>query len=250
MSTKSVKSDVEKQTSPKKPASAAAAKRGRPSTSDGRTRSWTTVVYPDSAPEGWLDILGELLVPALVSPLHDKDVNPDGEPKKPHWHVGLLFEGKKSKEQVAEYFMKIGGVGIEPISSVRSWARYLCHLDNPEKAQYDTQAVRSFGGVDYFYLIESLADKNKVVGDILDFILANDIISYAQLISYCRRFRTDWFNLLSNSYTLFFTAFLKSRAWEIEHPEAVRSIPIPDGAETTPSVDPEGSDDIPSSGLS
>src|SRR5699024_11179639 len=54
---------------------------------DERTRNWTFVVYPESAPEDWREIIDDLHVPWIESPLHDKDVNPDGEIKKPHWHV-------------------------------------------------------------------------------------------------------------------------------------------------------------------
>lgn len=104
-------------------------------TKDTRSRNFATVVYPDSAPENWLSIASELCVPAFISPLHDKDVNPTGEDKKPHWHVMFMFEGKKSIEQVQELFISFGGVGIEKVNSIRSYARYLCHLDNPDKAQ-------------------------------------------------------------------------------------------------------------------
>ena len=31
-----------------------------------RTRNFTCVVYPESAPENWLDILGELKIESLV----------------------------------------------------------------------------------------------------------------------------------------------------------------------------------------
>ncbi len=48
----------------------------------GRTRNFTTIVYPESAPENWMEILGELFIPSLVSPLHDRDTNPTGECKK------------------------------------------------------------------------------------------------------------------------------------------------------------------------
>ena len=41
-----------------------------------------------------------MLVPGFISPLHNKDVNADGTPKKPHWHVILTFKGLKSYEQV------------------------------------------------------------------------------------------------------------------------------------------------------
>ncbi|HDT7711324.1 TPA: replication protein, partial [Enterococcus faecium] len=50
-------------------------------TKDERTRNWTFVVYPESAPENWREFLDELHVPWVESPLHDKDVNPDGELK-------------------------------------------------------------------------------------------------------------------------------------------------------------------------
>ena len=36
----------------------------------GRTRNFATVIYPESAPENWQDILVEQFVPAFISPLH------------------------------------------------------------------------------------------------------------------------------------------------------------------------------------
>lgn len=47
-----------------------------------KTRAWTFIVYPDSAPDNWRDILDELHIPWVESPLHDKDQNPTGEQKK------------------------------------------------------------------------------------------------------------------------------------------------------------------------
>ena len=45
----------------------------------GRTRSWTFIVYPDSAPENWRSILDEDHIQWIESPLHDKDLNADNE---------------------------------------------------------------------------------------------------------------------------------------------------------------------------
>ena len=105
---------------------------------DTRARNYACVVYPDSAPTNWQDILSGHCVPAFISPLHDKDFNVTGEPKKPHYHVVLMFDGKKSVNQVTEIFQSFGGVGCEVVKSIRGYSRYLCHLDNPEKAQYNT----------------------------------------------------------------------------------------------------------------
>ena len=75
-----------------------------------RTRNFATIVYPDSAPEGWLNILADLCIPAFVSPLHDLDKNPTGEDKKPHYHVLFMFDSVKTYEQCLEVVEKIGGV--------------------------------------------------------------------------------------------------------------------------------------------
>lgn len=78
-----------------------------------RTRNYATVVYPESAPIDWIRLLQEQCVPALISPLHDKDLNTDGTLKKEHFHVMILFDGVKTSEQAQEVFSVIGGVGIE-----------------------------------------------------------------------------------------------------------------------------------------
>ena len=44
-----------------------------------RTRNWTIVVYPDSAPDNWRTILDDFHIEWIESPLHDNDINGDGE---------------------------------------------------------------------------------------------------------------------------------------------------------------------------
>lgn len=183
---------------------------------DTRTRNFATVVYPESAPSNWQDLLSELFIPAFISPLHDKDTNPTGEPKKPHYHVLFIFEGKKSIEQVTEIINLIGGVGIEKVISKRGYARYLCHLDNPEKAQYDTSSVRSLGGADYIYEIGLVTDKYKAIGEMIDYCKDNNIISYSDLLEYCRVERFDWFRVLCDNGTVVMKEYLKSKSWTNE----------------------------------
>ena len=43
--------------------------------SETRTRTWTFVLYEDSAPENWRQIIDELHVEWVESPWHDKDIN-------------------------------------------------------------------------------------------------------------------------------------------------------------------------------
>ena len=73
----------------------------------GRTRNFATVVYPESAPADWMERLDQCHVAALVSPLHDRDTNPSGEPKKPHYHVLLMFEVQRTmRARLPPYSLK------------------------------------------------------------------------------------------------------------------------------------------------
>lgn len=180
-----------------------------------RTRNFGCIVYPESAPESWMEILKEKFVPAFISPLHNNDVDPQGQPKKEHYHVVLMFDSIKTIEQAKVIFDDIGGIGCEVVNSIRGYARYLCHLDNPEKAQYSVSDVISFCGADYHGVIGLATDKYKAIGDIIDFCELNNILSYSELLVYCRMNRYDWFRVLCDNGTYVVKEYLKSRQWSI-----------------------------------
>lgn len=179
----------------------------------GRTRNYASIVYPESAPENWQEILSEQFVPSFISPLHDTDKNADGEPKKPHYHVMIMFDSVKTTDQALDIFIKIGGVGCEVVQSLRGYARYLCHMDNPDKVQYDPQNVRALCGADYVATIGLVLDKYKAIGEMIDFCRANNIVSYSDLLEYSREERFDWFRVLCDNGTVVIKEYLKSRSW-------------------------------------
>lgn len=126
-----------------------------------RNTYYATLTYPESAPENWIELLEEEHIQALISPLHDKDIDSEGKLKKSHYHVILIFESLKSKNQVQEIIGKFGGVGVVPICSLGAYSRYLCHLDNSDKAQYNREDVKEIGGADYKECCRQNSDKEK-----------------------------------------------------------------------------------------
>lgn len=187
-----------------------------------RTRNFVTIVYPESAVDDWLDILSEYHVPAFVSPLHQFDVNPDGTLKKPHYHVMVMYDNVKTPSQAREFFQLIGGVGCEVVNSIRGMARYLCHMDNPEKYQYNPVEVKSFSGADYSGVIELETDRVKLIADMQDFCKFNGIVSLSELYDYSRVKNYDWFRALSTHCNNVMAAYLKSLKWTIQHPDEVQ----------------------------
>lgn len=182
-----------------------------------RFRNYATVVYPDSAAENWQEILSEQFIPAFISPLHDLDTNPDGEIKKSHWHVMLIFDAPKSTDQAQDVFTSISGVGCEVVQSIRGYARYLCHLDNPEKHQYPPEDVRALCGADYAGVIGLVIDKYKAIREMLEYIRQNEIYSYSELLDYCSEDRFDWFRVLCDNGTVVVREYLKSRSWTFQN---------------------------------
>lgn len=182
---------------------------------ESRGRNFATIVYPESAPENWLDLLCSYHVECIVSPLHDSDVKDDdsGELKKPHYHVMLMFNGNKSPDQMREIFTSIGGVGCERVESVRSMARYFCHLDEKDdrKPVYSTSAAMSFCGADYDNLINLPKDRYVAIREMIQYCVENDISSFGALLTHAMWHRDDWFRALCDNSSFVMDKFLSER---------------------------------------
>lgn len=181
-----------------------------------RTNVFATIVYPESAPADWIQIIKDTHVPTLISPLHDKDILPDGSPKKAHYHVMQIYDGNKNFEtQVKPVFDRFGGVGREEILSQRGYARYMCHMDNPEKYQYEQEEVQEINGACYSATISLPTDELGMVDDMLCFIEDNDIYSFRKFLFWCKDNQKEWFRVLVSSKTYIIKEYLKSRYWDL-----------------------------------
>lgn len=181
-----------------------------------RARAWTCVVYPDSAPEDWQEILRDQLVECLISPLHDKDIEPDNsEPKKAHWHVVLSFHSPVSQDKAKEVFEKIGGVGCEKVKDFKQIARYLCHLDQPNKHRYPIEDVISIGAIDYPALVMSGADEDELLDEIFDFIQQYCITRFCDFIDLVRSQKPEWRRVVYHQYNGLIARYIKDRREDI-----------------------------------
>lgn len=182
---------------------------------DERKRNFATVIYPESCPENFKEIISDWHVPAFLSPLHDKDKNANGEDKKPHYHLLVMFRGKKTKESVRQMFDEVCGVGVEDVLSLDGYARYLCHLDNPEKAQYKKSDVKEFGGAEYEKLILRSSDELGMIIELSNLIISMGIDNVADALMCCLEAgRDDLIRQLTQKSSYWFTALCKANAWK------------------------------------
>lgn len=181
-------------------------------TRDERVRNWSFLVYPESAPANWRDMLDDLHIQWVESPLHEFDTNPSGDVKKAHWHVLLLFEGKKSYSQIKEITGTLNATVPQICQSAKGLVRYMAHLDNPEKYQYSPSEIVAHGGVDIQDLLKpTSASRYVLIREMMQFVRERGITEYYQLIDYAMENRfDDWFPLLCDSATYPMNALIKS----------------------------------------
>lgn len=178
----------------------------------GRTRTWTFLLYPESAPVNWREVLNDLFIEWVESPLHDKDVNKDGELIKPHWHILLIFPSVKTYEQVEEVTNSLNAPTPQKAMSAKGVVRYMLHLDNPEKFQYDKSEIKGYGGVDINELLRpTSSDRYELIKEMIVFIRENDIKEMKDLLDYAIEVRfDDWFPLLSDNSAYIVGQYIKS----------------------------------------
>lgn len=177
-----------------------------------RTRNWAFITYPDSAPENWKELLKAYHIKTAISPLHDKDLNPTGDEKKPHWHVYLEFDSVKSFEQVKEITLQLNATVPQAVQSPVGMIRYFIHKDNPEKHQYDFADIEIYNGFDlskFDSYTESELD--NIFAEICLYIDSSGITEYADLCAYAiENHFDDWYRTVRKN-TTYFNAYISSR---------------------------------------
>ena len=76
-------------------------------------------------------------------------------------------------------------------------------------------------GADYISVIGLVTDKYVAIADMIDFCSSNHVVSYAELLQYCRNNRSDWFRVLCDSGTIVMKEFLKSLYWTNQQKDLV-----------------------------
>lgn len=178
-----------------------------------RTRNWTFVIYEDSVPTNWVDILDSEYIEWIESPWHDRDINADGKPKKKHKHIALFFGGVKSYEQVKVITDKLHAPIPQRCHNAKALVRYMAHLDNPEKAQYCVADIKAHGGVDLAELLRpSSSERYTIIRDMISYVKSNNISEFQDLMDYAAAERfDDWFPLLCDNSAYIVNQYIKSQ---------------------------------------
>lgn len=177
-----------------------------------KSKYFCSVLYPDSVTydvDRIIKSLSEEHLTFAVSPIHDRDLEDDGSPKKAHYHLLLAYSSATTLSNIKGWF-RACGMPESDLHSVRVCAsglgyfRYLVHKDNPEKAQYNDKDIRIFNDFDEIFkkfsnTSSDIIDKLVRIFQIVDEL---NTISFHNLIQYLMLNERDLFKMLTSSSAL------------------------------------------------
>lgn len=177
-----------------------------------KSKYFCAILYPDSSTydtDKVFKALAEEHLTFAVSPIHDKDVEEDGSPKKAHYHLLLAYSSATTLNNIRGWF-KVCGMPESELHSVRVCAsgvgyfRYLTHRDNPEKAHYNESDIRVYNDPDELFKKFSKTASDKLDDLVRIFQIVDELntISFHSLIQYLMLNERDLFKLLTSSSAL------------------------------------------------
>lgn len=183
---------------------------------DVRGKFWCFVLYPESAPENWVEVLNLSGLAWACSPLHDKDKNPDGSAKKEHYHIIVIWRNDTTYNAVKQFtHVDLNSTVPQVLKSPVGYYRYFTHEDNPEKASYSKKDITSGNGFD-------IADYTKLTKEQLmmlhaqltQMVVDNGIDNYADVCMMAMSMGFDEYEMVV-SHTIHFNNLCKSVAYRM-----------------------------------
>lgn len=182
-----------------------------------KKRNWAFIVYLDSAPLNWRDILQETGCQFAISPYHDSDINVDGTIKKPHYHVIVCYDGPTSYNVVKRITDSINATIPQPLEQIRGYYRYFTHKDNPEKFQYSECDITTINGFDIDNYIElTYTEVSKLLLQIQYMIKDKNFTEYSELLDYLVENDLKEFWDVARNHTILLNTYITSRRNKIK----------------------------------
>lgn len=180
--------------------------------SNVKKRNWAFVLYPESAPDDWIEQLRQTGLQCAISPLHDKDIDPTGEPKKAHYHIILCYSGPTSFNVVRQLTERLNQPIPQALEQVRGYYRYLTHKDNPEKYQYSDDDIRTLNGFNISDFVElSKSEVLEIKRKLQNLIREIDILEYSDFMDFLMDNEMSLEYEVGSNNTYFFEKYISSR---------------------------------------
>lgn len=147
-----------------------------------KKRYWAILLYPDSLPENYLEVLKNTGLRFALSPLHDKDVDEDNKLKKAHYHGILCYNSPTTYSNVAKLCESLNQPIPKPIDNIVGAYEYFYHKNDIDKYQYNAEDITTYNGFEITdFLQRSRSEINKLKYKVFEFIREKNITEFCDL---------------------------------------------------------------------
>lgn len=180
-----------------------------------KKRFHTFLLYPESLPDDWKEILSDFKLKMAISPLHDKDEVDEknltdeqkelikkGEKvyKKPHYHVLYVSKNPVTTDAVRKRLQRALGKDsvnlVQVVDSVIGMYEYLTHESKSAKKAgkhvYDSKDIMLLNDFRIEDFQSLSPEESKAISvRLVDIIVDNDIMNMRELLRYLEAHKDD-----------------------------------------------------------
>lgn len=159
-----------------------------------KARYWQAVLYPENMEPNWQDKIADVLQLPFAYCIHDKDLDKQGEQRKPHVHLIVVYPNTTTYKHALEVFNLLGEKALntcEACVSIGHCYNYLIHdteackkvnENNSGELKYSYDVSERITGNNFdigFYEQISQQDKNIMLEEILNLVVSKNIMNMA-----------------------------------------------------------------------
>jgi len=181
---------------------------------DGGTKKahqWAFILYPESAPENWKQILTDTYLKIAISPIHDRDFDIEtGELKKAHYHILIIFGNNTTSSVADDISLSLHQTRCIAISNAWGYFQYLDHDRETDKTKYNHKDIVLLNGLTEGELqVLTKEQERELKRSIHVYIHDNYICEYDELLESLFQKDLDMYDYAS-SHTMFFNTIICS----------------------------------------
>lgn len=155
-----------------------------------KARTWVAILWVENLRPDWENVLERIIQNPFVYCVHDKDVDADGNPRKPHIHLMISFPNTTTYKHAMSIFSCFSVSFDRPccntcyrVLNVRYMYNYLIHdtEDARKKKKFQYNPAARICGLNFdIGLLEqlSVADKREMLRELSEYVMKEQICTY------------------------------------------------------------------------
>ena len=159
----------------------------------GKNRAWTAVAYPEGMVPSWRSEIDALLQLPFAYAVHNADTLENGDERKEHVHIIIVFPGPTTYKHAMEVFSRLDAPRkravntCEPVYNMQRMWDYLIHdtedCKKKNKRLYPPEARLTGNNFDIGALVQfTQTDKNEMFDDLVKLVFERRLRNFADFV--------------------------------------------------------------------